>query len=190
MKIVCFGDSNTYGFDPRSYFGGRYSAENRWVDILASKGNWKIENYGENGKCIPNSEYETDIYNRMFSQLSPDLLLIMLGSNDLLQGLSAKSVSARMLRFISKLNIEREKILLISPPPFKDGLWVPDANTLEHSTHLGQFYSETASKAGIHFSDAADWKIPLCYDGVHFTENGHRIFADNIYNKIISIKEK
>ena len=24
MKILCFGDSNTYGYDPRGYFGGRY----------------------------------------------------------------------------------------------------------------------------------------------------------------------
>ncbi len=33
MNIICFGDSNTYGYDPRGYFGGRYEADNRWVDI-------------------------------------------------------------------------------------------------------------------------------------------------------------
>ena len=22
MNIICFGDSNTYGYDPRGYFGG------------------------------------------------------------------------------------------------------------------------------------------------------------------------
>ena len=27
MTLLCYGDSNTYGFDPRSYFGGRYPAE-------------------------------------------------------------------------------------------------------------------------------------------------------------------
>ena len=36
MKVICFGDSNTYGYDPRSYFGGRYDADIRWVDILTS----------------------------------------------------------------------------------------------------------------------------------------------------------
>ena len=35
MDIICFGDSNTYGYDPRGYFGGRYDADCRWVDILA-----------------------------------------------------------------------------------------------------------------------------------------------------------
>ena len=27
MQILCFGDSNTYGFAPRSYLGDRYPAE-------------------------------------------------------------------------------------------------------------------------------------------------------------------
>ena len=26
MKLWCFGDSNTYGCDPRGFFGGRYAA--------------------------------------------------------------------------------------------------------------------------------------------------------------------
>ena len=37
MKVVCFGDSNTYGYDPRSWLGGRYPAESRWVDLLGPK---------------------------------------------------------------------------------------------------------------------------------------------------------
>ena len=27
MKVICFGDSNTYGYDPRGYLGGRYEAD-------------------------------------------------------------------------------------------------------------------------------------------------------------------
>ena len=37
MKILCFGASNTYGYDPRSYFGSQYPAQYRWVDLLAEK---------------------------------------------------------------------------------------------------------------------------------------------------------
>ena len=32
-RVLCFGDSNTYGYDPRSFFGGRYPG--RWTDLLA-----------------------------------------------------------------------------------------------------------------------------------------------------------
>ena len=41
MNVICFGDSNTYGYDPRGYFGGRYEAGNRWVDILAGETGWR-----------------------------------------------------------------------------------------------------------------------------------------------------
>ena len=50
MKVICFGDSNTYGYDPRGYFGGRYDADSRWVDILATETGWTISNMGQNGR--------------------------------------------------------------------------------------------------------------------------------------------
>ena len=40
MDVICFGDSNTYGYDPRSWLGDRYDPQNRWVDILAGKTGW------------------------------------------------------------------------------------------------------------------------------------------------------
>ena len=46
MKMICFGDSNTYGYDPRGYFGGRYDADSRWVDILAAETGWTVYNMG------------------------------------------------------------------------------------------------------------------------------------------------
>ena len=47
MKVICFGDSNTYGYDPRGYFGGRYDADSRWVDILAVETGWTVYNMAE-----------------------------------------------------------------------------------------------------------------------------------------------
>ena len=43
MKVLCYRDSNTYGYDPRGFFGDRYPAECRWVDILARKLNWEVQ---------------------------------------------------------------------------------------------------------------------------------------------------
>ena len=189
MKVVCFGDSNTYGFDPRSYYGGRYGSESRWVDIIASKTGWQINNMGQNGLAIPDDEYEYRLYDSMLCNKDVGMLIIMLGSNDLLQGLSAKAVSARMNRFLARLTIAKGKILLVCPPAFKNGLWVPDDKTLEHSAHLAEYYRELAIKAGLSFADASVWGIPLCYDGVHFTESGHRLFAEKILEIILNYKE-
>ena len=44
MRVLCFGDSNTYGYDPRSYLGGRYDAGSRWMDLLAQRlGTWFVD---------------------------------------------------------------------------------------------------------------------------------------------------
>ena len=76
MRILCFGDSNTYGYDPRGYSGERYPAEDRWVDIIAKKTPWEIINAGANGREIPRNPYAL----RLLSQHdSVDLFLVMLG---------------------------------------------------------------------------------------------------------------
>ena len=78
MRLVCFGDSNTYGYDPRSYFGGRYPAEHRWVDLLALETGWDIENQGMNGRSIPAVPDEF----LLRSCAAADGIVIMLGSKN------------------------------------------------------------------------------------------------------------
>ena len=34
-----------------------------------------------------------------------------------------------------------------------------------------------AKQMDLRFADAGKWDIPLAYDGVHFTEQGHKAFA-------------
>lgn len=53
MRVICFGDSNTYGYDLRGYFGGRCDVDSRWVDILAAETDWTVCNMGQNGREVP-----------------------------------------------------------------------------------------------------------------------------------------
>ena len=178
MRVLCFGDSNTYGHDPRSYFGGRYPAISRWVDLLAEKTGWDVINAGENGREIPRSPV----------LLPPvDLLIVMLGSNDLLQKASAAAVTARMEAFIHLLPLAENRIILIAPPPMQPGTWVTEERLLTESLQLAQRYRTLAQQLGIHFSDAGDWNISLSYDGVHFTEEGHKSFAAGLYEALSRI---
>lgn len=55
MKVICYGDSNTYGYDSYSWLGGRNDADSRWVDILAFETGWEVCNMGQNGREIPRS---------------------------------------------------------------------------------------------------------------------------------------
>lgn len=56
MRILCFGDSNTCGYDPRGFFGDRYGAEDRWVDLLAKQTGHECINAGANGREIETAE--------------------------------------------------------------------------------------------------------------------------------------
>lgn len=184
MKILCFGDSNTYGYDPRGYLGGRYPADVRWTGRLQEDG-YDVVNLGQNGREIPASEIEMIWHRDSFVSYAPfDRLLIMLGSNDLLmhRDFVAEAVARRMEVFLSHLmeSVSSEKIILIAPPPMNPGEWVDEERLLTESRRLGRCYKAVAEKAGISFADASDWDIPTTFDGVHFTEEGHATFADGI----------
>ena len=182
MKILCFGDSNTYGYDPRSYFGGQYPAQHRWVDLLAQKLNCTAVNAGENGREIPRREGELQRFDLMLSNQKPlDLLLVMLGGNDLLQGNSVETIAQRMEDFLTRIPLEKSQIVLIGPPRMKPGAWITDDRLLEDCVRLNAAYRTVAEKLGVRFVDATGWDIDVTYDGVHYSEKGHQTFAEQLF---------
>ena len=186
MKILCFGDSNTYGFDPRSYFGSRYPAQHRWVDLLAQKLGCEAVNEGENGREIPVGDRSLRQFACVLSHQEPlDLLMIMLGSNDLLQGNEVEAIVKRMEAFVGHIALEKEKILLICPPPMQLGEWVSSKEQIDASVELSKQYQALALRLGVGFADAGKWNISLTYDGVHFTEEGHSAFAEGLLHHLI-----
>lgn len=188
MRILCLGDSNTYGFDPRSYFGGRYPKEDRWVDILAQKTGWEMRNAGENGLEIPYRAYEVTFFHQMVSDCLPlDGLVVMLGYNDLLQGAEVQEVAARMERFLRALPVAREKILLVAPPPMRLGGWVTEEGLVTASAELNRQYQALAQRMGTAFADAGSWNIALTFDQVHFSAAGHRTFAERLYPILLEL---
>ena len=176
MNVICFGDSNTYGYDPRGYFGGRYDADCRWGDILAAETGWDISNMGQNGREIP-------VAAPAFS-VDTDLLIVMLGTNDLLQGRSPEQAAERLESFFSGISLNSNKILLIAPPPMAMGEWVPSPRLIEDSRTFARLCQALAERLSIRFADAGEWDISLAYDGVHFTEQGHKAFAAGLLEEL------
>ena len=176
MNVICFGDSNTYGYDPRGYLGGHYDADSRWVDILVAETGWTVYNMGQNGREIPSAApaFPDDT----------DLLIVMLGVNDLLQGRNPEQAAERLERFLSNIPLDRSKILLIAPPPVTLGAWVPSAKLIDDSRTFARFCQTLAERMGIRFADAGKWNVSLAYDGVHFTEQGHKAFAAGILEEL------
>ena len=133
MRILCFGDSNTYGYDPRGFFGDRYAAGDRWVNLLTKQTGHDCINAGANGREIPRNPYTF----RLLTEHAPvDVFLVMLGTNDLLQSASVKEAATRMEAFLNPLLPHCEQILLVAPPPMKRGAWVPTDALVTDSIHL------------------------------------------------------
>lgn len=168
MTILCYGDSNTFGYDPRGFLGGRY--DHPWPELLGELTGCSVRNSGSCGREIPRCG--------VFFPEKVDLLILMLGTNDLLQGATAEEAGERMRSFLSGLCCK--KVLLIAPPPMRTGEWVTGEVLLRESRNLRRVYRQLAGERGIRFLDAADWEIPMAYDGVHFTEEGHRRFAQRL----------
>lgn len=178
MRVLCFGDSNTYGFDSRSFLGERYPAEVRWPESLAARTGWEVRNEGMNGREIPRRPGELDRAAALITGTVWDAVVILLGSNDLLQGASPKEAADRMERFLERLG--DAAVCLIAPPPMTAGTWVTGARLEADSRRLAELYRALAARRGIRFADAGAWGIELLFDGVHFSEAGHRAFAEGI----------
>ena len=174
MTLLCIGDSNTYGYDPRSYFGDRYPADVRWTERL---GTWKTVNCGMNGLAVP---FNHTVITDLIRSKSPDVVAVMLGTNDLLSGLSAEQTAERMERFLESISSLEKQILLVSPPLLQYGEWVLDDEVAEESQMLGSKYRELACRHNCMFADAGEWDIEMTFDGVHFSPEGHAVFAERM----------
>ena len=95
MRIICYGDSNTWGYDPQDKFGQCY--KNRWTDILAQKSGWDVINEGVNGREVPSEPAEAD--------LDTDLYIVMLGTNDCktVYGASAEVIGKGIEKIIGQI---------------------------------------------------------------------------------------
>lgn len=188
MRLFCYGDSNTYGYDPRSYLTARYGEDTRWTCLLPQ--DWEVLNRGMNGREIPGAAAWAELDGEVEAALPLDVLTVMLGTNDLLQHhrWRPEDVAERMEALLGHLMVldalRETKLLLIAPPLMRRGAWVESEEQVARSRRLTDSYRELAERLGLAFADAEAWDVSLCYDGVHFAPEGHRAFAQGLTARI------
>ena len=97
MKVICYGDSNTYGFDPRMGSSGRLPRNQRWTGILNAMPEFEIIGEGMNGRTIPTAEASYRWLGKVIKKnWDADALVIMLGTNDMfmVSGATAEVLAA------------------------------------------------------------------------------------------------
>ena len=182
-KLVLYGDSNTYGYDPRGTLGGRYPAEARWTTIVktALSDSYEVIEEGMNGRMLPGVEH--GYFVELLSGLaSEDTVVMMLGTNDVLLSYrpDVTQIADKMERILSyvKKNFAG-KFIMIAPPLIE--AVEPDLKAYrDASIEMNQRFMELAKRYEIPALDASEWNITMGYDGVHFTVEGHKRFAEKM----------
>lgn len=206
--IMCYGDSNTYGYNPHTGF--RFEENIRWTGRLAQLlgPEYKIIEEGLNGRTTCVTPPEEIFKNGMYcvepcvrTHMPLDLMVIMLGSNDMKKifAQTEKKIGEHMRQIIHKVKEvsaykdpegKPVRILLVSPiyvtedvlsGPFQDGF---NEDSIEVSQKLASIYEEIAKEEACDFMDAALYATPGHLDGLHLEEEGHEKLAFAMAQKI------
>lgn len=207
-RILCFGDSLTWGFDPDKRT--RIDEDERWTGALQNLlgEEYKVIEEGQNGRTIATDDPAEGEKNGLKyiipcieSQNPLDLMILMLGGNDLKRKFSYASmdIAGEMQIFLEKVQAynrfrmnDHMKILLISPPIIGENAensWLADCfdfkNCVKVSSELADWYKQLADMYGCYFLDAAKVAEVSPSDGVHFDAENHMKLAKAIYELLV-----
>lgn len=201
-KILCFGDSNTYGFNPEN--GKRYSLSKRWSGILKESLQEKfivIEQGCNNRTCFsdnPNGDEMTG-YKVINKYLSTDIdyLVLSLGINDL-QKFYINDECAILAGFRKFINIcytinPELKILLLSPSAIKENILnsyfslMFDANSIKKSHSLSSLLKSVCIEYNCSFIDLNEYVETSNIDGLHYYDYQHAEVAKLLHNYFVNL---
>ena len=189
-KLILFGDSNTYGYDPRGFLGGRYPEEVRWTTHVkeALKDSYEIVEEGMNGRMLPELGY--GLFTTVIQGLSrEDVFVMMLGTNDILLT-NHPNVDATLQRLDSILSYVSKNCLatfILIAPPYISALDQEMQLYHDCSVEMNEGYMKLAKAHNIKAIDAGSWNIEMGYDGVHFSIEGHKKFSEFLLKSLAEI---
>lgn len=203
--ILCFGDSNTYGESPEGF--GRYPREERWTGILQRSlgSGYTVIEEGLNGRTtVWEDPVEGDkcgirhLPSCIASHTPLDLVIIMLGSNDLKQRFHATPADialgmerlVRTARSIDNYTAAAPfEVLLVSPPSLRETTFLGEVfgDRRADSLRVGALARQAAERCGAAFLDMAQYTEPSALDGLHLDRNNHKLAAEVLARKIKEI---
>jgi lysophospholipase L1-like esterase len=199
MKVIlCYGDSNTWGYNPLTQ--DRLSIRERWTGVLAEQlgKDYRVIEEGLNGRTTvwddPIGEFRNGkayLIPCLLSQKPVDLVVLMLGTNDLKKRFSvsaqeiAKSIAV-LVEIIQRSGAgagdSAPKILLIAPPLVGKltGFAEEFEAGFEKSQKFGDYYRQIADLYHCEFLDAGEIIKSSDLDGIHFEADQHLLLGQAI----------
>lgn len=164
--VVALGDSLTYGYGANT--------ETAYPMVLAELSKWRVINAGVNG------DTSEDVLTRVneIAEQNPDLVLLGVGGNDVLQRIAPDTTRANIIATIDTLQSKNIDVVLIAEPHLSTSALFGKASD-------NPLYEKISEAEGIPlYSDG--WSIVLSDDAlksdrIHANAAGYRQFAEGLH---------
>lgn len=200
-KILCYGDSNTFGFIPKTC--GRYDKNKRWSGILSEllKSKYEILEEGMNNRTgffknpeglkQSGGEY-LSIYLQNHRDI--DICILSLGTNDaqFFYNLDRKITELGLMNLINAIREVNSNTKIVIVPPVKitenilhSGFAMMfNSDSIERIREVFDVFKIIADKENCYYFDFNEIVSPSQEDGIHYSEEAHKIIADNLFEFI------
>ena len=187
-SVLCYGDSLTWGYDPENL--GRHALEDRWPSVLqkALGSDVNVIAEGLNGRTTAYDDHLADAERNgvkllpsvLESHAPLDLVIIMLGTNDMKRGVAGTAMDAvkgidRLVKLVRHhewaFGYDVPDVLIVSPPAICETANAAFAamfkGAIEESAMLASLYRDLADETGCGFYDAGSVARTTPIDGIH-----------------------
>lgn len=202
--ILAYGDSLTFGANPSG--GARHDYADRWPSVLEAglAGKARVIAEGLGGRTTVSDDWYANA-DRNGARILPtlleshgplDLVIIMLGTNDLKPAICGSALEAsfgmrRLVQIIRGHSAGKgevaPEILLVAPPLVCDsenadmmGHFGGFAHALEQSSQFAAHYARRAEEWDTGFFDASTVAVADPQDGVHLDANNTRAIGTGL----------
>ena len=208
--ILCYGDSNTYGTPPMRapYTLGRFGKEERWPGVLQARlgADWSVVEEALPGRTTVHDDPIEGAHKNGLTYLRPcleshrpiDLLLVMLGTNDLKARFSVTPADiawsiARLcetaLACAAGPDGGNPQLMLVAPVPIEETGFLGEifVGGAEKSRRLAPLYEQIAARFSAAFVDAGGVAQCSPIDGVHFEADQHRRIGEAVATAVLAL---
>ena len=199
-KILCYGDSNTFGFNPKDF--SRYDKNTRWTGILQSNlgEEYQVINEGANNRTGFTDNPQGELYSaqkhypKLISQMKDiDIIILSIGTNDLqfLYNINSDAIEQGLEKLITISKTKTNNIIIIPPVKLSENILKGffnnqfDQASIEKSQTAGEIYIKLAKNHECKIFDINEFTHPSISDGLHYSEESHKLIADKLTEFIL-----
>jgi lysophospholipase L1-like esterase len=205
-RILCFGDSLTFGKVPGEV--KRFPINERWPGILQTLlgEDYEVIEEGLRGRTTnldnPTSKGRNGLpyfYSCVLSHLPLDLIIILLGTNDLKSQFnrSAEEIASVLKAYkpeledaVSYLEEKLPKVLIVAPPLVDESFIPKDwdfQGAEDKSKEFGKYFEKVAREISAEFLNTANFLTSSNIDGIHLDKENNQKLAEKLSVKIKDI---